>query len=225
MVEEMQHHVHPARSRSCSAARCARAARGRSTRRNAGFTLIEASLTTVIIGVAVLSIVEAQQAYQAKNAIATRVGTAMQLTNEIRELMANLPLLDPQTPNDQAGLDFDEDEAMPSTWDDLDDFVGSVSATGEPTPRVFDAATTGGPINAIGFPVPELRQFSQQVEVQPVDDFNLRFANNFDVLGDEPRNPLVYRIRVVVAFQQDPDDPQQTPTTLTDTSWIATRQF
>ena len=198
----------------------------RRTRRNAGFTLIEASLTTVIIGVAVLSIVEAQEAYLRKNDWATRTGTAMQLTNEVRELMANLPLLDPQTPNDQAGLDFDEDPDDISTWDDLDDFAANVGEfTGTSEPRVFSAATTGGPINALGLPVPELRQYSQTVEVRVVDDYNLRQTKPFDWEAGTPRNPLVYRVRVSVAYQQDPDDPEATPDQLTDTTWIATRQF
>jgi len=39
----------------------------RTSRRAKGFTLMEAALTTVIVGVGVLSIVEAQQAYHQKN--------------------------------------------------------------------------------------------------------------------------------------------------------------
>ena len=61
-------------------------------RRDAGFTLIEAALTTVIIGTGVLAIVGAQQAYHQKNAWAQRTGTAMLLANEIREMTMPLPI-------------------------------------------------------------------------------------------------------------------------------------
>ena len=70
----------------------------RHPRRQRGFTLIEASLTTVIIGTGVLAILAAQQAYHRKNDWAQRTGTAVLLANEIRELTLPMPQHDPFNP-------------------------------------------------------------------------------------------------------------------------------
>lgn len=62
-----------------------------------GFTLIEAALATVIVGVGVLAIVEAQQSFHRKNLWAVQSGVATRLGNEIREMTLNLPRHDPVT--------------------------------------------------------------------------------------------------------------------------------
>ena len=94
--------------------------RRRRHRRQAGFTLIEASLTTVIIGTGVLAIVAAQQAYHQKNNWSTRTSTAMLLANELRERTLALPLHDPITGKSNYGPELDETTAQ--AYDDLDDF-------------------------------------------------------------------------------------------------------
>src|SRR5690349_8565649 len=55
-------------------------------RRRTGFTLIETALATIIVGVGVLSIVSAQQAFHVENTWATNASIATRLGNEIREM-------------------------------------------------------------------------------------------------------------------------------------------
>jgi hypothetical protein len=107
-----------------------------------GFTLIEAALTTVIVGTGVLAIVAAQQAYHQKNDWAAKSGTAMLLANEVRELSLTLPMQDPLSPEDWAGAEVgeggfdDTNELIPPgdpgfvvryNLNDLEDFVFNVS--------------------------------------------------------------------------------------------------
>src|SRR5205085_2463013 len=62
-----------------------------------GFTLIETALATVIIGVGVLALLEAQQAFMKSNDWSTQAATATYLANEIREMTRKLPRHDPVT--------------------------------------------------------------------------------------------------------------------------------
>ena len=66
--------------------------RGRHAR---GFTLIEAALATVIIGVGVLAMVEAQAFFLRSNEWSTGSATGTYLANELRERMRKLPKFDP----------------------------------------------------------------------------------------------------------------------------------
>ena len=61
----------------------------------AGFTLIETALATIIVGVGVLAIVGAQQAFHKQNHWSTHASIARQLGNEIREMTLNMPRHDP----------------------------------------------------------------------------------------------------------------------------------
>ena len=56
-----------------------------------GFTLIETSMATVIIGVGVLAMVDAQSAFIVSNQWSSHAASATFLANEIRELTRNLP--------------------------------------------------------------------------------------------------------------------------------------
>jgi prepilin-type N-terminal cleavage/methylation domain-containing protein len=60
-------------------------------RRRGGFTLIEASLAMVIVGVAVVSMLQLMAAGSMSNARATDLTTAMNLSNNVREMCQRLP--------------------------------------------------------------------------------------------------------------------------------------
>lgn len=139
----------------------------RSTRRAAGFTLIEAALTTVIIGTGVLAIVAAQQAYHQKNNWAQRTGTAMLLANELRELTVNIPLHDP---SGAAGPGPESDEytaGVPDVlkFNDIDDFVDTIDGNGVGISRLFSP-----PIDATGRPREGLDRWSQRMRLKPITD-------------------------------------------------------
>lgn len=129
-------------------------------RRRGGFTLIEAALTTVIVGTGVLAIVAAQQAYHQKNEWAQRSGTAMLLANELRELTLSLPHHDPIT--GAANFGPEPNELTVEQYDDLDDFAGVISGG-------FGQGTTfTPPINALRQQVPDMPGWSQVIRVDNV---------------------------------------------------------
>ena len=112
------------------------------------FTLIEASLATVIVGVGVLAIVEAQQAFLQKNAWSTHTSTAMFLANEIREMTRNMPrhdafsggvyFLDPTAHTGFRGWGPEPDEVSALDFDDLDDFDGVAFGTAPNLPGALN---------------------------------------------------------------------------------------
>ncbi|MBL9149730.1 MAG: prepilin-type N-terminal cleavage/methylation domain-containing protein [Phycisphaerae bacterium] len=176
-------------------------------RRRHGFTLIEAALATVIIGVGVLAMIQAQQAFHQKNMWSTNAGIAMRLGNEIRELTLNLPRFDPVVGSDSWGPEENEDGL--ADFDDLDDFDGD-----EGGGTVFSAALGNGPINARREVIPDMVGWSQTVTVQAVDPMDITTES-----GDANTHATEYlRIEVIVHYQ-GATDPE--PVEMTRVSWIS----
>jgi type II secretory pathway pseudopilin PulG len=133
--------------------------------RRRAFTLIEASLATVIVGVGVLAIVEAQQTFLQKNAWSTHTSTAMFLANEIREMTRNMPrhdrfsgglyFLDPASHTGFVGWGPETDEISALDYDDLDDFDGVAFGTAPNLPGGLNMRFTG-PVNALGEVAPDI---------------------------------------------------------------------
>ena len=176
--------------------------------RDRGFTLIEAALTTVIVGTGVLSIVAAQQAYHQKNDWAQRTGTAMLLANEMRELTMPMPIFDPIT--GQAFIGPEPGENGIDDYDDLDDFAG-VSLDGGVT---YPGLTFNPPIDALGRVIPDLTGWTQQVTVEGVLEENIGsgVALNPGTAG------TLTRLTVDVLYQ-GPNDPA--PNMITQLTWVA----
>jgi prepilin-type N-terminal cleavage/methylation domain-containing protein len=158
-----------------------------------GFTLIETALATVIIGVGVLALVQAQEAFIKSNNWSSQAATANYLAGEIRELTRKYPKFDPVN-----GLFVDGAGTLrgwaPRTTDTGPRDFSYVSA--------FDgikftySGTTGyadgdlpGPIDAFGTVIPDvdgngsvrtnssgvaipLQGWSQEVNVTKIDPFN-----------------------------------------------------
>lgn len=182
--------------------------RRRRRRRASGFTLIEASLTTVIIGTGVLAIISAQQAYHMQNNWATRTSTAMLLANELRERTLSLPLHDPIT--GAANLGPELDETVPLEFDDLDDFAGNVVA------GVGEGQTFNPPINALGLPLPELDKWTQMIKVEkvPSDQVDTAFPLRLDTGVSD-----MFRVTVSVLYRNPTTN---TDEAVTELSWIVT---
>ena len=170
----------------------------------AGFTLIEAALTTVIVGTGILAMVSAQQAYHIKNQWAARTGTGQMLANEIRELTLSMPHHDPITGSDNLGPEANE--ASVADWDDLDDFAGTVSAE-----RFGSGTTFNAPINGLRLQIADLDQWQQVVRVE-------------NVLPDNINNPTTVAlgttdmVRMTVVVQYQP--PGGAWETVTEMSWV-----
>lgn len=224
------------------AARTRRAGARRATAPG-GFTLIEASLATVIIGVGVLAMVDAQSSFIVSNQWSSHAASATFLANEIRELTRPLPKHDPVV-----GLFIEEgDEGTPilhgwgpdggevtlDDFDDIDDFDGiTFSFIGTPDLGNGDLP---GPINAFREVIPALEidgdetdqamfGWSQAVVVRKVDPFD--FSNEREPgFSEAPdgafpgRRVDQYPLRVsVLVFYQGANDIEAT--LVTEVTWI-----
>lgn len=175
---------------------------GRACRR--GFTLMETALTTVIIGVGVLALIEAQQAFMKTNNWSTQAATATYLANEIREMTRKLPRHDPVTglyltgapPGTTLnGWGPEPGELGARDFDDIDDLDGMVFAN-DGTPGSADSDLPG-PIDAFGNVIPEIlangevmtdeqgnprpmQGWTQVVRVQKVDPFDMAQVRDDD---------------------------------------------
>lgn len=138
-----------------------RAPRRHTIRTRRAFTLLETGLATIIIGVGVLAIIEAQQAFLVKNAWSTNSATGTYLASEIREMARNFPRHDRfsggiyfTNPNDASsftGWGPETGETNPEDFDDLDDLDGAVFGDATNFPEGFTMrARFPGPINAFG---------------------------------------------------------------------------
>ncbi|MBT8485016.1 MAG: hypothetical protein KJO43_05520 [Phycisphaerae bacterium] len=178
----------------------------------AGFTLIETALATVIVGVGVLALVAAQQAFHQQNYWSTHASIAERLGNEIREMTLSLPRHDPVTttafwgaePNELSFLDYD----------DVDDFDGTGGGL------IFgadwdDVTPDNGPVNAQRQVIANMEGWSQTVTVHNVDPFDISSGT---IPADFSTNMIV--VEVIVNYI-GPND--VTPTEMTRVSWVAPR--
>jgi len=128
-----------------------------------GFTLIETALTTVIVGVGVLALIDAQQGFMRSNEWSTHAATATYLANELREMTRKFPKHDPvtglwlQVQGNTAvlrGWGPDAGESELTDFDDVDDFDGlTLSGSGDADPADGDLP---GPVDAFGNVIPEI---------------------------------------------------------------------
>ena len=189
-----------------------------SRRRLGGFTLIETALATIIVGVGVLAMVSAQQAFHKKNSWSTHVSTATALANEIREMTWNLPrhdpvtgiIYDPITGAMIGGWGPEDNEGWVGDFDDLDDFDGAggglvFSADWDPT------TLDNGPINARREIIANMEGWTQIVGAYSVDPFDIT-----SVELDASTNMMLMEVAVTY---QGPGD--QNPVEITRVSWIA----
>ena len=184
----------------------------RRTRRSGGFTLIEAALTTVIVGTGVLAMVAAQQAYHIKNNWAQQTGTAQLLANEMRELTLSLPIRDPQVFSE---IGPSSSETSVADFDNVYDFAGTIDGVGQGAGLTFgDGGDHAGPVNALGQVVPGMSRWSQRITVANVRRENVGVDHEFtQPLGTTD----LVRIKVDVLYR-DPQTNQQS--TMTSMTWI-----
>lgn len=117
------------------------------------FTLIEVLIATVLLGLAIVSLLAANAAYTKANGFGTNLSTAEFLIEQIRELTIPLPVIDPET----GTANFGAEEATLAEYDDLDD---------------FDDRSFSPPINAERQTLNNFAGFTQQVTVHNVNPGN-----------------------------------------------------
>lgn len=170
-----------------------------------GFTLIETSLATLIIGIGVVAMVDAQTAFLVSNQWSSHAASATFLANEVRELTRSLPKHDPVV-GLYLGEDGDGDETLfgwgPDAgettlddFDDIDDFDGmSFSFVGT---AGLDDLDLPGPINAYREVIPDL-------SIDGVEQTGAMFGWSQIVLVNKI-NPYDFAEDKADAFYEDPD--------------------
>lgn len=208
-----------------------------------GFTLIEASLATVIIGVGVLAMVDAQSSFIVSNQWSSHAATATFLANEIREMTRSLPKHDPvvglylesdgEGGHTLRGWGADAGETTLADFDDIDDFDGMVF-TWIGTDGIEDGDLPG-PVNAFREIIPGLTidgqeteesmiGWSQTVIVRKVHpfDFSQELDADYSELpnGSFPgRRVHEYPLRVTVQVHYQSMNAIE-PTLVTEVTWI-----
>lgn len=144
---------------------------------HSGFTLVEALIAVLLVGLAIASLMAANSAFTMANDAGTDLSTAEFLVEQIKELTALLPVVDPNT-GDTAPFGPETGETL-ATYDDLDD---------------FDGANYSPPINADRSLLNDYATFSQQVTVENVS------ASNFEQVVSDHGSSFV---RVTVSVYQN----------------------
>jgi prepilin-type N-terminal cleavage/methylation domain-containing protein len=138
-----------------------------------GFSLIEVLIAILLVGLAIASLVGANSAFTQSNGAGTDLSTAEFLLEQIRELTALLPVIDPLGGTSTFGPETGE---TLTTYDDLDDFDGAVFCP---------------PINADRNPLNDFAAYSQQVTVENVS------ASNFEqVVSDHSSNFVRITVKI-----------------------------
>jgi hypothetical protein len=131
-----------------------------------GFSLVEALFAILLVGLAIASLVGANAAFTRANGAGADLSTAEFLLEQIKELTATLPVIDPETPT----APFGPEEASLADYDDLDD---------------FDGASFSPPISADKTTLTDFAAFTQQITVVNVS------ASNFELEADDHTTAFV----------------------------------
>ena len=141
-------------------------------RYKSGFTLVEVLIATILVGLAIASLIGANISLTRANGIGADLSTAEFLIEQIRELGALLAVIDPETGTAQ----FGSEEAALADYDDLDD---------------FDGKSFSPPINTNREALQSFAAFSQQITVENVDG-----ANFENTVADHSSNFVRVTVRI-----------------------------
>ena len=177
-----------------------RAGRRRRAGAARGFTLLEASLAIMIVGVAFVSVMELFAACTRENQLAARITTAQLLAANVQEMTASLPLKDPFYAATNFGPEPGESA---QDYNDLDD---------------FDGESFNPPFDSTRAAVGDLKQYTQLIHVMHVDPDATGQNTNHDAPTIPPANFTgAMRLRVIILYRASPNQPQQE---VLRTSWI-----
>jgi hypothetical protein len=155
-----------------------------------GFTLAEAALATVIVGLGIASMMELFAACTNQNQSANQQTTAMLLASNVQETMAGMPMVDPI----RGSLSFG-----PQAGETLDQYNNAED---------FDGSRFNPPIDATRKPIPQLSQYTQLVSVMPVlpTQMNVNTNETSPTIFQSTYTGAV-RVRVRILYQRVPGAP------------------
>lgn len=141
-------------------------------RYKSGFTLVEVLIATILVGLAIASLIGANISLTRANGVGANLSTAEFLIEQFRELSTLLSVIDPNTGTGY----FGSEEAVLADYDDLDD---------------FDGKSFSPPINTNREALQSFAAFSQQITVENVD------ATNFEnTVVDHSSNFVRVTVRI-----------------------------
>jgi type II secretory pathway pseudopilin PulG len=159
-----------------------------------GFTLIEAAMVTVVIGVGVLGMLQLLAAGTASNADAAEQTTAMTLAGSVREMSLGLALYDPQQDPKVAPRVWESKEASITAYDNVTDLDGPNDTWHKPEdPKGFQ--TFSPPRDGTRQVIPGHLNWAQYVKVETVDPTH--------VTRLLPHNPDGEVVRVTAKITRD----------------------
>ncbi len=133
-----------------------------------GFSLVEVLFAILLVGLAIASLLGANAAFTRANGAGADLSTAEFLLEQIKELTAMLPVIDPQTETTTFGPEAGETTV--AAYDDLDD---------------FDGAAFCPPISADRTTLTDFAAFTQQITVENVS------ASNFALVAADHSTAFV----------------------------------
>jgi prepilin-type N-terminal cleavage/methylation domain-containing protein len=139
---------------------------------NRGFTLIEVLIAVILVGVAIVGLVGANGAFSMVNGAGLDLTTTEFLIEQIREMTAVLPTVDPVS----GTTTFGHEEATLAAYDDVDD---------------FDGASFNPPIDAGRASLNDLAAYTQVITVQNVS------RTNFEQVATD-HSTTFYRVKVEI---------------------------
>lgn len=129
-----------------------------------GFTLIEALIATILIGVSIAALITSNISHTQANAHGMYTTTAEFLIEEIRVMTMPMAFVEPDEVPDTFGPDDGEDDV--GDYDDLDD---------------FDGVTFSPPVDVNGNSLNDFSEYSQIVTVESVNPADFTSAvDDFD---------------------------------------------
>ena len=161
---------------------------------------MEATLAVVIVAFGFLGTMELFASCAAENQRSAQMTTAQMLTTSIQELTTGLAFKDPYYAS--PGIAPEPGESR-LTFNDVDDYDGFVSCP---------------PIDATRTAIPELSQYTQNVQVMAIDPN--RPGANYDYANPEIAKNVytgAVRVRVVIEYRRSPSDP---PVEVLRSSWV-----
>lgn len=146
----------------------------RAAKLRSGFTLIEIMIATIMIGLAVASMLASNGAYSKANSAGLAISQGQFLVDQIREMTAMVDVIDPES----GTITFGAEESSLSNYDDLDD---------------FDGASYNPPIDINRDQLTDYAAYTQKITVE-----NVSLANLQTVVADHSTDMV--RVSVVVTL-------------------------
>lgn len=182
-----------------------------------GFTLIEAAMVLVIIGIGVLGMLQLLAAGTVANGNAAGITTAMSLASNIRELSLGLEFYDPNqvaANPDPNTLVWNSKEASVELYDNITDLDGPADTWDKANDPSSGYQKFSPPIDGTRKPVTGYANWAQHVKVETVDPIKMRSTLPHLAKGEAVRvtvkvthyDELVYQTSwiVVAPLARDP---------------------